>query len=50
MLGETSLGTYSTAFLLPTLLDYTVGGVALVAILNCAPLAPEMTDTPRRER
>jgi hypothetical protein len=31
-------------FLLPTLIGNTIGGVALVAFLNHAPLAPELQE------
>jgi len=40
--GPASLADYTTAFLLPTLIGNTIGGVLLVALLNYAPLAPEM--------
>jgi formate/nitrite transporter FocA (FNT family) len=35
---------YLFAFLAPTLIGNTIGGVALVALLNHAPLAPEFQD------
>ena len=37
-----SLQDYLLHFLLPTLLGNTIGGVALVALLNHAPLSPEL--------
>jgi formate/nitrite transporter FocA (FNT family) len=40
--GDASLGEYVVAFLLPTLIGNTIGGVGLVAMLNYAPLAPEL--------
>jgi len=39
--GSHTLGEYFSVFLGPTLLGNTIGGVALVAILNHAPLATE---------
>jgi formate/nitrite transporter FocA (FNT family) len=39
--GQASLGGYVTAFLLPTLIGNTIGGVSLVAFLNHAPLSAE---------
>lgn len=40
--GHASLSDYLLRFLLPTLLGNTIGGVALVALLNHAPLAGEL--------
>lgn len=40
--GTASWHEYLTGFLLPTLAGNTVGGVALVALLNHAPLSPEL--------
>lgn len=40
--GHATLGDYAVGFLLPTLLGNTIGGVALVALLNHAPLVPEL--------
>jgi formate/nitrite transporter FocA (FNT family) len=40
--GEARLTDYFGGFLLPTLLGNTVGGVALAALLNHAPLADEL--------
>jgi formate/nitrite transporter FocA (FNT family) len=40
--GHAGVAAYFTRFLLPTLLGNTLGGVALVAMLNHAPLAPEL--------
>ena len=35
---------YLRGFFAPTILGNTIGGVALVALLNHAPLAPELRD------
>jgi formate/nitrite transporter FocA (FNT family) len=40
--GLTSPGQYLTGFLLPTLIGNTIGGVALTAMLNHAPLAEDL--------
>ena len=40
--GEARLGGYFTRFLIPTLLGNTLGGTALVALLNHAPIAGEL--------
>jgi formate/nitrite transporter FocA (FNT family) len=40
--GEASLKDYLLGFFAPTIIGNTLGGVALVAILNHAPLAPDM--------
>jgi formate/nitrite transporter FocA (FNT family) len=40
--GEVSAGAYLWHFLVPTLLGNTIGGVAMVALLNHAPLALEL--------
>ena len=37
-----SVRDYLLGFLLPTLLGNTIGGVGMVALLNHAPLAPEL--------
>jgi formate/nitrite transporter FocA (FNT family) len=42
--GDATIGSYLVSFLLPTLIGNTIGGVALVALLNHAPLAPELRD------
>jgi formate/nitrite transporter FocA (FNT family) len=42
--GDASIGDYIVGFLVPTLIGNTIGGVALVALLNHAPLAPELRD------
>jgi formate/nitrite transporter FocA (FNT family) len=42
--GHASVGEYLTGFFVPTILGNTLGGVALVALLNHAPLAPELQD------
>ena len=45
--GHASIADYFLHFLLPTLLGNTIGGVALVAFLNHAPLAPELQEDAR---
>jgi formate/nitrite transporter FocA (FNT family) len=40
--GHGSLADYFLRFLVPTLIGNTLGGVALVALLNHAPLVPEL--------
>jgi formate/nitrite transporter FocA (FNT family) len=40
--GDASIVDYLWKFLLPTLMGNTIGGVALVAMLNHAPLAPDL--------
>lgn len=45
LIGVASPGDYFTGFLLPTLLGNVIGGVALVALLNHAPLAQELQGT-----
>jgi formate/nitrite transporter FocA (FNT family) len=40
--GHASLAEYFLRFLAPTLIGNTLGGVALVALLNHAPLVPEL--------
>lgn len=40
--GEAGAGDYLFRFLVPTLIGNTIGGVALVALLNHAPVAPEL--------
>jgi formate/nitrite transporter FocA (FNT family) len=40
--GLASFGDYVVRFLLPTLLGNVIGGVALVALLNHAAIAPEI--------
>ncbi len=42
--GEASLSAYLTGFFAPTIIGNTIGGVALVALLNHAPLAPELQE------
>jgi formate/nitrite transporter FocA (FNT family) len=42
--GHATVPDYLLRFLLPTLAGNTVGGVALVAFLNHAPLAPELQE------
>jgi formate-nitrite transporter family protein len=43
--GDAGIGRYIGGFLLPTLLGNTIGGIALAALLNHAPLADEFSDT-----
>lgn len=45
--GHATVTDYFWRFLVPTLLGNTVGGVALVAFLNHAPLAAELQDEPQ---
>jgi formate/nitrite transporter FocA (FNT family) len=42
--GEASIRDYLVGFFAPTILGNTLGGVALVALLNHAPLAPELQE------
>ena len=42
--GQASLADYALGFFAPTILGNTIGGVALVALLNHAPLAPDVQD------
>jgi formate/nitrite transporter FocA (FNT family) len=42
--GQASLFDYLAGFFAPTLIGNTIGGVALVALLNHAPLAPEFSE------
>ena len=44
IIGHASIRDYLVGFFLPTLLGNTLGGVALVALLNHAPLAPELRE------
>jgi len=43
--GQASLYDYFAGFFLPTIVGNTIGGVALVALLNHAPLATELQDS-----
>jgi formate/nitrite transporter FocA (FNT family) len=43
--GHASLGDYFIRFLAPTLIGNSIGGMALAALLNYAPLAPEFQDS-----
>jgi formate/nitrite transporter FocA (FNT family) len=45
--GHASVGDYLTHFLAPTLLGNSIGGIALAALLNYAPLAPEFQGSSR---
>jgi formate/nitrite transporter FocA (FNT family) len=40
--GNGTVGDYLFRFLIPTFIGNTIGGVALVALLNHAPLAPDL--------
>lgn len=42
--GDASVRDYLVGFFLPTIVGNTLGGVALVALLNHAPLAPELQE------
>ena len=42
--GKASFSDYLTGFFVPTIIGNTVGGVALVALLNHAPLAPDLQE------
>ena len=44
--GHASVGDYVGRFLIPTLLGNTLGGTALVALLNHAPIAGELKSRP----
>lgn len=46
--GHASMPQYLVAFLIPTLIGNTVGGVAMVALLNHAPLAVEISGSNSR--
>jgi formate-nitrite transporter family protein len=43
--GDASVGDYLTGFLLPVFLGNVLGGIALAALLNHAPLADEFTES-----
>jgi formate-nitrite transporter family protein len=45
--GDASLGDYIGGFLLPTLLGNSLGGIALAALLNHAPLVEEFSEASR---
>jgi formate/nitrite transporter FocA (FNT family) len=42
--GDASIRQYVTNFFVPTIIGNTIGGVGLVALLNHAPLAPELQE------
>lgn len=42
--GKASFSDYVTRFFVPTIIGNTIGGVALVALLNHAPLAPDLQE------
>jgi formate/nitrite transporter FocA (FNT family) len=48
--GQASVSRYLIGFLLPTLLGNTVGGMAMVALLNHAPLAVEIEESETARR
>ena len=48
--GEASIRDYFVGFFAPTIIGNTIGGVALVALLNHAPLAPELNNEGGRRR
>lgn len=45
LIGQASAGQYAFHFFLPTLIGNTIGGVLLVALLNHAPVAPELENS-----
>jgi formate/nitrite transporter FocA (FNT family) len=47
--GHAAVSDYILGFMVPTLIGNTIGGVSLVALLNHAPLAPEMQDASTSE-
>ena len=47
--GSGSLRDYFVGFMIPTLVGNTIGGVALVALLNHAPLVTELRGAPEAE-
>lgn len=47
--GQAPISAYFVKFLFPTLLGNTIGGVAMVALLNHAPLAVELSGSKSRE-
>jgi formate-nitrite transporter family protein len=49
MIGTATLADYFFVFMIPTLLGNMLGGISLVAIVNHAAIAPEITGTPRRQ-
>ncbi|SAL11121.1 Inner membrane protein YfdC [Caballeronia arvi] len=50
MIGAASVSDYFLVFLIPTFLGNVIGGVSLVAIVNHAAIAPEITNLPREDR
>ncbi|SAL48438.1 Inner membrane protein YfdC [Caballeronia cordobensis] len=50
MIGAASLSDYFLVFLVPTFIGNVIGGVSLVAIVNHAAIAPEITSLPRTRR
>ncbi|WP_313761199.1 hypothetical protein [Caballeronia sp. GaOx3] len=49
MIGAVTVRDYFTVFLLPTLIGNMLGGIAMVAIINHAAIAPEIDDARREE-
>jgi formate/nitrite transporter FocA (FNT family) len=49
LIGHATLGRYVTNFFLPTLIGNTIGGSLLVALLNHAPVAPELENSEEQQ-
>ncbi|GJH12842.1 formate/nitrite transporter family protein [Caballeronia novacaledonica] len=49
MIGAVTVRDYFSVFLLPTLIGNMLGGIAMVAIINHAAIAPEIDDARREE-
>jgi formate-nitrite transporter family protein len=47
--GKATIGGYLWRFFVPTLVGNTIGGTALVALLNHAPIAQELGEAPQQE-
>jgi formate/nitrite transporter FocA (FNT family) len=47
--GHASVGDYLGRFLLPVLIGNTIGGTALAALLNHAPIANELDGSAQRK-
>ncbi len=50
MIGAADISDYFLVFLVPTFIGNVIGGVSLVAIVNHAAIAPEITSAPQRHR
>jgi formate-nitrite transporter family protein len=48
--GHATIGQFLWGFLVPTLIGNAIGGIALVALLNHAPLAATLQDEPEHNR